>query len=146
MGSLLFISMAIGMSEGAITLQAISGLKEGLSGRRPSCLRPAGSLGQGCLQVMACPVRGVFRREGWIPAPTSQLLLVGHIALDEQRLLRVKLLVQSSFTLQPCFKIAVHQRDLRRQEREEAGPAPLLKLTPGRTYTVNTRQDAPLWT
>ena len=69
--------------------------------------------------------RSALRADGLIfPSLTSQLFLIGHIALNKQSLLRFKLLIQGSFTLDTCFEIPIDQRYLRTKGEESRSFAP----------------------
>jgi hypothetical protein len=71
----------------------------------------------------------MFRVDGLIPCLTSQLFLVSHITLDEQDLLRFKLLIEGSLTLHTCFKVPVYQRYLQTRG-EKSRSCAFVKLTP----------------
>ena len=83
----------------------------------------AGSLAQAAFRLLLA--QGALRADGLIfPSLTSQLFLIGHIALNKESLLRFKLLIQGGFTLDTCFEIPIDQRYLRTKGEESRSFAP----------------------
>lgn len=98
----------------------------------------AGSLAQAAFRLLLA--QGALRADGLIfPSLTSQLFLIGHIALNKQSLLRFKLLIQGGFTLDTCFEIPIDQSYLRTKGEESRS------FAPGKTDrpTIRRQQEAP---
>lgn len=98
-------------------------------------------LSSGCYLLKACSANGLIS-----PSLTSQLFLIGHIALNKQSLLRFKLLIQGSFTLDTCFEIPIDQRYLQTKGEESRSFICLIKQTdrqPDNAETTGTSSFGP---
>ena len=131
--------MSIGMSE-ETQQSAISGSSEVVSLQEVSCRHPKLALqrrlSSGCYLLKACSANGLIS-----PSLTSQLFLIGHIALNKQSLLRFKLLIQGSFTLDTCFEIPIDQRYLQTKGEESRSFICLIKQTD--RPTMQRQQEPP---